>query len=113
MSRTSEHTAGAVADDVRCRVKRLKRVAASLAAEIGRLEADLELAEVGVPVPAPGPYSLTEEIQRHEAALIRHVLIDSGWNTAEAARRLGLKPNTLHYKLRQHGFCRPDKRREL
>jgi transcriptional regulator with GAF, ATPase, and Fis domain len=47
------------------------------------------------------------------AALIRHVLIGSEWNTAEAARRLGLKPTTLHYKLRQHGFCRPDKRHGL
>ena len=62
-----------------------------------------------VPAPAPGHYSLAEEIQRHEAALIWHALIDSDWNTAEAARRLGLKPTTLHYKLRQHGFCRPDK----
>lgn len=50
------------------------------------------------------PKPLEECIAEFEASCISAALQRTNGNRAEAARLLGLKPNTLHYKLRRHGF---------
>jgi transcriptional regulator with GAF, ATPase, and Fis domain len=90
-----------VSAGIRCKISRLRALAEALLAEISRLEAELG------PVEAVG--ALPDEVHRLEASLIWVALAESGWNRAEAARRLGLKPTTLQYKLRQYGLCRTDK----
>ena len=55
--------------------------------------------------PAPPAGCLFDEVRRLEVMLINRALYGAGWNKAEAARRLGIRPNTLHYKLRQYGLC--------
>lgn len=48
--------------------------------------------------------SLHECIADYEAYIIRNALTECGGNKSEAARALGVKANTLHYKLLKHGI---------
>lgn len=54
--------------------------------------------------PAHLPRPLEECIAEFEATCIKAALERSKGNKAEAARSLGLKPNTFHYKLRRYGL---------
>ena len=51
-----------------------------------------------------GSQNLREQVDAFEADLIRQTLTRCGGNRAQAARLLGLKPNTLHYKLKRYGL---------
>jgi transcriptional regulator with GAF, ATPase, and Fis domain len=101
--------AGVTAIDIRTRMKRLKRMAEALITEVGLLEADLERMEAAEPPSVTRPRCLADEVRRLEAAMIHGALVECGWNGADAARRLGIKPTTLHYKLKQYGLCRQAK----
>jgi transcriptional regulator with GAF, ATPase, and Fis domain len=47
---------------------------------------------------------LRDKVDRLEVELITRALREADWNQAEAARRLGIKPNTLSYKIKCHGI---------
>ncbi|HET9122873.1 MAG TPA: helix-turn-helix domain-containing protein, partial [Acidiferrobacteraceae bacterium] len=51
-----------------------------------------------------GAQNLRAQVENFEADLIRQTLGRCGGNRAQAARLLGLKPNTLHYKLKRYGL---------
>ncbi|MDA8362529.1 MAG: hypothetical protein M0Z84_01635 [Gammaproteobacteria bacterium] len=57
-------------------------------------------------VPVPGERTLDDVLSDVEARLIEQALRQCGGNKSEAARMLGLRPNTLHYKLQRHGLMR-------
>ncbi len=44
---------------------------------------------------------LTEHLMELEARIIKQTLLECKGNKAQAARMLGLRPNTLHYKLKR------------
>ncbi len=48
--------------------------------------------------------SLPESVAEFEAGLIRQALASCGGNQAHAARLLGIRPNTLHYKIERYGL---------
>ena len=52
----------------------------------------------------PGVVPLREAVELLERELIRRALEESGGVKQEAARRLGLKPSALYYKLEKYGF---------
>lgn len=57
------------------------------------------------PYPDEGPArSLEHRMGELEANFIKSALIAAKGNKAEAARLLGIRPNTLHYKIRRHGI---------
>jgi DNA-binding protein Fis len=45
-----------------------------------------------------------EQVSKLEVQLIRQALAQCGGSKSEAARLLGLRPNTLHYKMEKHGI---------
>jgi DNA-binding NtrC family response regulator len=53
----------------------------------------------------PGVVPLREAVERLESELIRRALKESEGVKQEAARRLGLKPSVLYYKLEKYGFA--------
>ena len=55
-------------------------------------------------VSATGDWTLEQVLAGIEARLIEQALRQCGGNKSEAARLLGLRPNTLHYKLQRHGL---------
>jgi DNA-binding NtrC family response regulator len=48
--------------------------------------------------------TLDEYVTEFEAQIIRQTLERCDGNKSKAARRLGLRPNTLHYKLERYGI---------
>ena len=46
--------------------------------------------------------NLSDRVQRYEVALICNALIESHGNQRKAAKRLGIKPPTLHAKIRRY-----------
>jgi two-component system response regulator HydG len=57
------------------------------------------------PGPADGgPETLNEAVDALERRLIREALAACGGKVSDAARRLGIRPNTLHYKMKRHGL---------
>lgn len=64
------------------------------------LVARLPATEAGMPLPARlEEKTLDQHIAEYEAHLIQQTLERCGGNKSQAARLLGLRPNTLHYKL--------------
>ena len=51
--------------------------------------------------------TLREQLEQSEARLIEEALRQSNGNKSEAARLLGIRPNTLHYKLERFGLTAP------
>lgn len=51
-----------------------------------------------------GTRSLEHRLGELEVGFIRSALVAARGNKAEAARLLGIRPNTLHYKLRRYGI---------
>jgi DNA-binding NtrC family response regulator len=56
--------------------------------------------------------SLDEHVAEFEARLIAQTLKRCDGNKSKTARLLGLRPNTLHYKLERYGLSGPNKKRE-
>lgn len=57
------------------------------------------------PEPDGARKSLDECVADFEAELIRRTLDQCGGNKSKTARLLGLRPNTLHYKMVRHGLA--------
>jgi len=57
-----------------------------------------------------GNKSLDKCLSEFETLIIRQTLEHCQGNKAKAARRLGLRPNTLHYKLERYGLIRNRKK---
>lgn len=55
----------------------------------------------------PGEKTLEEQVAAFEARLIEQTLKRCQGNKSKAARLLGLRPNTLHYKLERYGLGGP------
>lgn len=53
---------------------------------------------------SPGQRSLEAQVAQFEASLIAEALRRCKGNQSEAGRLLGLKPNTLHYKIKRYGL---------
>ena len=58
-----------------------------------------------------GKRSLDKCLSEFETIIIRQALEHCQGNKAKTARRLGLRPNTLHYKLERYGLMRRRKKR--
>ncbi len=56
--------------------------------------------------------SLDEYVAEYEAGIIKQTLERCGGNKSRAARMLGLRPNTLHYKLERYGLSTPKKKKK-
>lgn len=56
-----------------------------------------------------GATTLTEAVDRYELSMIRKALTETN-NKAQAARMLGIRSNTLHYKIEHHGLDEPTDR---
>lgn len=50
---------------------------------------------------------LPESVAEFEVELIRHALVSCNGNQALAAKRLGIRANTLHYKIMRYGLSLP------
>jgi len=55
----------------------------------------------------PGPEQGREKVQQFEARMLQEALDASGWNRAEAARKLGMPVRTLSYRLKVLGVKKP------
>ena len=53
-----------------------------------------------------GATNLTEAVDNYEMEIIKKALKETKNNKSLAARKLGIRSNTLHYKLEHHGFER-------
>ena len=52
------------------------------------------------------PVCLKKLLERIEREIIFHILEETNGNQRDAAQLLGVKPNTLHYKLHRMGIVR-------
>jgi transcriptional regulator with GAF, ATPase, and Fis domain len=52
------------------------------------------------------PVCLKKLLERIEREIIFHILEETNGNQQDAAQLLGVKPNTLHYKLQRMGIVR-------
>jgi two-component system response regulator HydG len=51
-------------------------------------------------------WTLEQRLQQIERNILEDTLRQCRGNQAEAARRLGLRPNTLYYKLQRYGMLK-------
>jgi DNA-binding NtrC family response regulator len=87
------------------RIRELKTLALTLLKEVQTLERDVLVSELLTPQDAgklniEGGISLDDVVSRFESNIIRQALIITGGNQARAARLLGIKANTLNYKIK-------------
>jgi DNA-binding NtrC family response regulator len=91
------------------RVQTLKDMALTLLTEAQSLESDTLMSEVAMPegirqTDIERGINLDETVRRFESNIIRQALLITGGNQARAARLLGVKPNTLNYKVKLYNF---------
>lgn len=72
-----------------------------------RLWEQLELLEPPAEPELTMPLTLRDETHRFEARLITQALARTGWHQFRAARLLGLRPTTLHEKMKRYGIHSP------
>ena len=109
MSKTSDYTpdnldhlnlrAGA---DLRLRLLTLKDLAHAFLEELGTV------GDGGDSEPSEGPIDFYEEVRRFEIEMIQSALRRAGGVQTEAAALLGLKPSTLHAKLKLYQLSAAD-----
>lgn len=111
MSKTSdyspenpEHVSQRAGADLRLRLLTLKDLAHAFLEELGTVgEGDAAGAE-----PAVGPIDFYEEVRRFEIELIQTALRRTNGVQTEAAALLGLKPSTLHAKIKLYQVSAAD-----
>jgi DNA-binding NtrC family response regulator len=91
------------------RVQGLKDLALSLLAEVQSLEGEALVSELAVPqgvhqIDLANGIKLEDTVRRFESNIIRQALLITGGNQAQAARLLGIKPNTLNYKIKTYNL---------
>lgn len=95
------------ADRIGNGVRGVRDLILRLLQEVEILEHDQLFAEMASP-PRPerleieGGIKLDDVVRQFEANLIRQALFITGGNQARAARLLGIKPNTLNYKIKSY-----------
>lgn len=87
------------------RIRGLKNLALTLLKDVQTLERDLLVSELLTPqetnkLDIEGGISLDNVVSQFESNIIRQALIITGGNQARAARLLGIKANTLNYKIK-------------
>jgi len=87
------------------RVQTLKNLALTLLKEAQALESDRMMSELALPLNVgpldiAGGIKLDEAVGHFESNLIQQALLITGGNQARAARLLGVKANTLNYKIK-------------
>lgn len=92
------------------RLRGLKDLAFTLLSEVQALEHEELIAELHAPAEARGleiekGIKLDEVLRQFETNIIRQALIITNGNQAHAARLLGLKPNTLNYKVKLYNLA--------
>lgn len=91
------------------RVQTLKDMALTLLTEAQSLESETLMSELAMPegirqTDIERGINLDETVRRFESNIIRQALLITGGNQARAARLLGVKPNTLNYKVKLYNF---------
>lgn len=91
------------------RLRGLKEIAVKLLREVKALEQDKLLCELGSVGGLRGldikkGIKLDALVREFEANIISQALLITGGNQAKAARLLGIKANTLHYKVKQYNL---------
>jgi Nif-specific regulatory protein len=69
--------------------------------------ADLMLLTAGVPSAGTGGDGLPRTVHDVELRMLREALEATGWRQAAAARRLGITPRQIGYRIRRHGLVPP------
>ncbi len=87
------------------KLEALKILAHNILAEISSLSQNSEIA-------TQANVDLTSEVQRYEIDLIRCALTRTGGRQRRAAALLGVKPTTLHEKMKRYGLLQTDSERE-
>lgn len=87
------------------RVQGLKELALTLLNETQALESATLMSELAMPqgirqTDIENGIKLDDAVRRFESNIIRQALLITGGNQARAARLLGIKPNTLNYKVK-------------
>ena len=111
MSKTSdyrpdqlEHTHARAGADLRLRLLTLKDLAHAFLEELGTVgDGDAAGAE-----PGEGPIDFYDEVRRFEIELIQSALRRTNGVQTEAAALLGLKPSTLHAKIKLYQMSAAD-----
>jgi DNA-binding NtrC family response regulator len=91
------------------RAKGLKDLALTLLKEAQALEGDVLMSELVMPQGArqmeiENGIKLDDAVRQYESSIIRQALLITGGNQARAARMLGVKPNTLNYKVKLYNL---------
>lgn len=91
------------------RVQGLKEIALHLLQETQALESATLMSELALPqgirqTDIEKGIKLEEAVRRFESNIIRQALMITGGNQARAARLLGIKPNTLNYKVKLYNL---------
>ena len=101
---TLEHVNQRAGADLRLRLLTLKDLAHAFLEELGTVgDGDSAGAE-----PAEGPIDFYEEVRRFEIELIQSALRRTNGVQTEAAALLGLKPSTLHAKIKLYQVSAAD-----
>ena len=92
------------------RLRGLKNLILSLLAEVQSLEHDELLSELATPQEFRGldieqGIKFDDVVRQFETNIIRRALILTDGNQARAARLLGIKPNTLNYKIKLYNLA--------
>src|SRR5688572_19382667 len=83
-------------------VHRLDAITALTKLLLNELESMRKSSSIINRLPTSADRNLNEQVQRYEVTLICRALIESHGNQARAAKRLGMKSNTLHAKIRRY-----------
>jgi DNA-binding NtrC family response regulator len=100
-SDVDKHTAPQFAARVQC----LKELTLTLLKETQALESATLMSELAMPQgirqsDIENGINLDAAVRRFESNIIRQALLITGGNQARASRLLGIKPNTLNYKVK-------------
>jgi DNA-binding NtrC family response regulator len=74
------------------------------ALEVEVLVAELTLAPGSPQIDIEKGIKLEDAVRQFESSIIRQALLMTGGNQARAARMLGIKPNTLNYKVKLYNL---------
>ena len=91
------------------RVQGLKDLALTLLKEAQALESDRLMSELAMPrtireMDVANGIKLDDAVRQFESNIIQQALLITGGNQARAARLLGIKANTLNYKIKLYNF---------
>ena len=84
-------------------------MALTLLKEAQALEGDVLMSELAMPqgsrqIDFENGIKLDDAVRQYESSIIRQALLITGGNQARAARMLGIKPNTLNYKVKLYNL---------